>query len=195
VKGKARDTVGRWAGAPDSGFMVVNDDGEVIGRLPDSAICEPATGEKRGAADEEEQGEPESKRQRVDGDSGPSDEVKAWEGSSRETADPTPKCTAPKSSLVDSIVSPSVFLAEGCRTRWCRCPDCTVTFSTLPFLLEEAALYEPPADNQVPRSVFDPIDMEVLNRLPRVQVIEGLLAWNGMKCVWVLPVCGCSPRS
>jgi E3 ubiquitin-protein ligase UBR7 len=164
--------------------MVAKDDGQVLGRLePDPSSAEPVVGEKRDAPEQEEgqEGGPEPKRQRVDGDSLGSDEVKPGQGSNEAAL--TKKCMAPTASAVDSITSPFVFLEEGFRTRWCRCPDCVNVFTALPYLLEEAALYEPPADTQAPRSVFDPIDMEALNRLPRVQVIEGLLAWNGMKCV------------
>jgi E3 ubiquitin-protein ligase UBR7 len=168
VKGKARDTVGRWAGAPGSGFMVVDNTGEVLGR-PEVAA---AVGEKRDPQQDEEGGECRSpKRQKVEDD----DHVPRKQKQQH--------CAAPKTSHVDTIASPTVFLVDDFRAKWCRCAECLGSFASLPFLLEEEEAYEPPEDADPPRSVFDPIDIDALNRLPRERVINGLLAWNNMKYV------------
>ncbi|KAK4047028.1 hypothetical protein OIO90_006349 [Microbotryomycetes sp. JL221] len=52
----------------------------------------------------------------------------------------------PLAILQASGGKPNVYLQDGWMDRWCRCSICLPNFVSLPFLLEEEEVYEPPED-------------------------------------------------
>ncbi|KAF8587623.1 hypothetical protein K439DRAFT_1385634 [Ramaria rubella] len=86
------------------------------------------------------------------------------------------------SSASDSstIGSGDIFLTDGWRERWCRCPECFSSLEHHPYLLEEEETYEPPEDPDSGMSLEE-LGMRALMSLPRDRAIDGIRAYNAMR--------------
>jgi len=96
-------------------------------------------------------------------------------------------CRAPFKHASDSILNriepgfSNVFLAEGWRSRWCRCPDCLVVLRRLSWLIEEEEdVWEPGEDTDSLKSLHE-LGLEALKKLPREQLVDGMNAYNKLK--------------
>lgn len=82
----------------------------------------------------------------------------------------------------------SLFVTEGFRERFCRCPSCFPGLKSHPQLLEEEDVYEPPlseagSDNGSTHgsgSLYDRGE-SALRNVDRVRAIEGVMAYNTLK--------------
>lgn len=82
----------------------------------------------------------------------------------------------------------SLFVTEGFRERFCRCPSCFPGLKSHPQLLEEEDAYEPPlseagSDNgstHASGSLYDRGE-SALRNVDRVRAIEGVMAYNTLK--------------
>ncbi|RUP47576.1 hypothetical protein BC936DRAFT_145573 [Jimgerdemannia flammicorona] len=74
-----------------------------------------------------------------------------------------------------------LFLKEGWRTGLCRCSKCAKSFADnhVEFLLQEEKTYEPEEDEDAGMSLHDG-GLKQLQRMDRVQALEGLTAYNKM---------------
>ncbi|TFK50451.1 hypothetical protein OE88DRAFT_257164 [Heliocybe sulcata] len=82
--------------------------------------------------------------------------------------------------ILSSHGAGDVFLTEGWRTRWCKCPSCLASLETRPYLLEEEETYEPPEDPDSGLSLEE-LGMRALSRLPRERALDGIRAFNAMR--------------
>ncbi|GJJ13276.1 hypothetical protein Clacol_007527 [Clathrus columnatus] len=73
-----------------------------------------------------------------------------------------------------------IFLTEGWRDRWCKCPKCLPPLKCQPCLLEEETTYEPPEDPDSGMTL-EQLGMRALSSLPRDRAIDGILAYNTMR--------------
>ncbi|KTW29406.1 hypothetical protein T552_01358 [Pneumocystis carinii B80] len=73
----------------------------------------------------------------------------------------------------------SLFLTNDFRLGICHCVQCLALMAKNPVLLAEEETYEPPEDSDG-ESLID-AGVRALNSLPRVQVIESIIAYNYMK--------------
>lgn len=73
----------------------------------------------------------------------------------------------------------SLFLSYDFRLGICHCVQCLSLMAKNPVLLAEEETYEPPEDSD-DESLMD-AGIRALNTLPRVQAIEGIIAYNHMK--------------
>lgn len=83
-------------------------------------------------------------------------------------------------SEVSSLGSGDIFLTDGWRDRWCRCPACFPSLQAHPYLLEEEETYEPPEDPDSGLSLEE-LGLRALQRLPRDRAIDGIRAFNEMR--------------
>ena len=142
---KCKATVGRWAGVPGKGAMLVNAAGAVLGRLPPSVDHVDAPNENgNGPTDDDA-----AKRKRTSSSPSLSTTIDA-DGDGDAPAPKRPKLTTEAQSTratchapqprdeptgwqaikASSAKSAGVFLADGWRERWCRCNEVCMTRST-----------------------------------------------------------------
>ena len=174
--GQCAKTAGRWRGAPNSGVLAIGIDGNIYGRLDPLA---PSVAAPAPAVNGEIPDEPPAKRQRT------------------ETVCKAP--LSPEQRYPPFIVAPGdfagAFFVEGFPARWCRCDrvrwrrlgamliaQCLPDFAATPFLLvdEPPAPAPAPVDPNAGKSLFQ-LGTEALDKLPREQVIEGLLRYGDMR--------------
>ncbi|KAH0579006.1 hypothetical protein H2248_003176 [Termitomyces sp. 'cryptogamus'] len=118
---------------------------------------------------------------------------KRLRGSSQAPVPSSVPCLAPEANFMaqniyqqlDAPVTASLgtgdlFLSEGFRDRWCRCPSCLPPLEAMPCLLVEEETYEPPEDPDSGLSLEE-LGMRALERLPRDKAIDGIHAFNGMR--------------
>jgi E3 ubiquitin-protein ligase UBR7 len=104
------------------------------------------------------------------------------------------------SPLDASLGAGDVFLTDGFRERWCACAEvraplepprartdhppsqCIAHLTPHPYLVSEEETYAPPDDADAPRSLEE-LGMRALARLPRERALDGIRAFNGMRCV------------
>lgn len=151
----------------------VNENGE-LEKTRSSSVLAPDK-KRSGSVNPENAASPSSKKPRVE----------------RERCNPNDRhedgCRAPFKHASDSILNriepgfSNVFLAEGWRTRWCRCPDCLVVLRGLNWLIEEEEdVWEPGEDTDSLKSIHE-LGLEALKKLPREQLVEGMNAYNKLK--------------
>ncbi|KAF8500120.1 hypothetical protein JB92DRAFT_899780 [Gautieria morchelliformis] len=87
---------------------------------------------------------------------------------------------AAKDTSISLLGEGDIFLTEGWRERWCRCPKCLPSLQKHPYLLEEEETYEPPEDPDSGLSLEE-LGMRALLNLPRDRAIEGIRAYNTMR--------------
>ncbi|KAJ3476436.1 hypothetical protein NLI96_g11158 [Meripilus lineatus] len=84
------------------------------------------------------------------------------------------------SSGTSSLGTGDIFLTEGWRDRWCRCPSCLPSLEAHPYLFKEEETYEPPEDPDSGLSLEE-LGLRALQRLPRDRAIDGIRAFNAMR--------------
>ncbi|EPQ51221.1 hypothetical protein GLOTRDRAFT_81366 [Gloeophyllum trabeum ATCC 11539] len=175
-------TLRRWAGTRGAMMVVRDADAQpwkAIGREDDADGRE---GKVEVQESEERETQTGEKRPREgDCDEGGS--------SKRLRASPSHACLAPPAhptaqalfdSLDANLGAGDVFLTEGWRGRWCRCPSCLPSLEARPYLLEEEETYEPPEDPDSGLSLEE-LGMRALSRLPRERALDGIRAFNEMR--------------
>ncbi|KZT25885.1 hypothetical protein NEOLEDRAFT_1132888 [Neolentinus lepideus HHB14362 ss-1] len=193
-------TLKRYAGTTGVMMVVRHSDAEpwkVIGQEEDGSA---ETNVEIDAKTAEAEGQTGSKRPREEGSADGSN--KRLRGSpsaaseSKPCLAPTPnptaqkiyKCTSANGTDEGKKPSPSepnfgtgdVFLTEGWRARWCKCPSCLPSLESRPYLLEEEDTYEPPEDPDSGLSLEE-LGMRALSRLPRERALDGIRAFNAMR--------------
>lgn len=92
-----------------------------------------------------------------------------------------------------------IFLSGDWRERWCRCGLCLPRLQEHPYLLKEDETYEPPedpdsgklqpvvdvgrADNDFVGLSLEELGLRALERIPRDRALDGIRAFNSMRCV------------
>ncbi|KAF9111194.1 hypothetical protein BGX27_005281 [Mortierella sp. AM989] len=76
----------------------------------------------------------------------------------------------------------NLFATEGWRELLCQCAECTTLYSkeNVPFILGEEAVYEDDEDDEEETSILES-GMKKLNEMDRVQMMDGMLAYNKMR--------------
>ncbi|KZT02862.1 uncharacterized protein LAESUDRAFT_762511 [Laetiporus sulphureus 93-53] len=183
----------RYAGTPGV-LMVIRDNPEgpwkVIGRQDsqDETVNiqerESEVGEKR-THSADPASVPEAKRARVS----PEPETKGAASSPCLAPPPNPVAQDIISRLLsesdtaasdDSLGKGDIFLTEGFRERWCKCPACLPSLENHSYLLAEEETYEPPEDPDS-KLTLEELGLRALQRLPRDRAIEGIRAFNTMR--------------
>ncbi|EIW75928.1 hypothetical protein CONPUDRAFT_146999 [Coniophora puteana RWD-64-598 SS2] len=91
-----------------------------------------------------------------------------------------PQQPPPPRGSTHPLSAGDVFLTEGWRERWCRCPECLSSLSAHPYLLAEEETYEPPEDPDSALSLEE-LGMRALQTLPREKTLDGIRAFNDMR--------------
>lgn len=96
-------------------------------------------------------------------------------------------CRAPFKNRSESILIKldphfsNVYLVDGWRDRWCKCSDCYAILSKLDWLVqEEEDVWETGEDTESLKSIHE-LGLEAIKKLPRDQLINGILAYNQFK--------------
>ncbi|KAI8926977.1 hypothetical protein BC831DRAFT_497821 [Entophlyctis helioformis] len=102
-----------------------------------------------------------------------------------ETADPAPVCplASASGSTAKADATPRyLFCREDWRSHLCRCDTCLAMYSKsgIEYLVHKMKVYEPPKDESAGDSLLD-AGMKQLDRVDRVQAINGVHAYNRLK--------------
>ncbi|WFD03438.1 RING-type E3 ubiquitin transferase [Malassezia obtusa] len=95
-------------------------------------------------------------------------------------------CVAPD-AVHPSVAHPhartDVFLGDTFRARLCRCDACRARWAAYPYVYDEERTYEPPTDGDEVSSASSTYERAVaaLGQLPRVQMLESLRAYQGLR--------------
>jgi len=73
-----------------------------------------------------------------------------------------------------------IFLSDGWRERWCRCPECLPQLEKHPWLLKEEETYTPPEDPDSKKSLEE-LGLRALASLPRDKALDSIRAFNEMR--------------
>ncbi|KAG8930143.1 hypothetical protein FRC02_004582 [Tulasnella sp. 418] len=93
----------------------------------------------------------------------------------------SPSLYSSETSSEDEIIGEGdIFLSEGWRDRWCRCPDCLPLFDKYPYLLEEEETFTPPDDPDSNKSLEE-LGLRALQTLPRDKALDSIRAFNEMR--------------
>ncbi|KAH9919997.1 uncharacterized protein BXZ73DRAFT_52376 [Epithele typhae] len=149
-----------------------------------------STGEKRGRSASVDQ-EPTAKRARVSPTPEGADYIDAGCSCSapprdRRVQNLFKKLHTPNEGVSQEEISESyqglgdVFLIDGWRDRWCSCGACAESLKDRSYLVEEEDTYEPPEDPDSGLSLEE-LGMRALQRLPREQALNGIMAFNAMR--------------
>jgi len=110
----------------------------------------------------------------------------------RVDVEPPVACSAPRINPVALSILKSVeqtdqrlgagdlFLTEGFRDRWCRCPSCLPSLEEHPYLLKDEDTYEPPEDPDSGLSLEE-LGLRALQHVPRDRAIDGIRAFMNMR--------------
>ncbi|KAG0011554.1 hypothetical protein BGZ80_000601, partial [Entomortierella chlamydospora] len=76
----------------------------------------------------------------------------------------------------------NLFATEGWRDLLCQCAECIALYTkeNVPFILGEEAVYEDEDDDEAETSILEG-GMKKLNEMDRVQMMDGMLAYNKMR--------------
>ncbi|KAF9357641.1 hypothetical protein BGX26_003373 [Mortierella sp. AD094] len=76
----------------------------------------------------------------------------------------------------------NLFATEGWRDLLCQCAECVALYTkeSVPFILGEEAVYEDEEDDEAETSILES-GMKKLNEMDRVQMMDGMLAYNKMR--------------
>ncbi|KAF8978821.1 hypothetical protein BGZ46_006113 [Entomortierella lignicola] len=76
----------------------------------------------------------------------------------------------------------NLFATEGWRDLLCQCTECMELYTkeNIPFILGEEAIYEDEEDDEAETSILES-GMKKLNEMDRVQMMDGMLAYNKMR--------------
>ncbi|KAF9652491.1 hypothetical protein BDM02DRAFT_2751891 [Thelephora ganbajun] len=136
-------------------------------------------GAKRSRAPSED-GEPASKRMRLDEDS-----VKDGTSSSVPCLAPIP--SEEIQTLVQRVekedyesFAGDLFLTDDFRDRWCKCSSCSESLNAHPYFITEEETYEPPADPDSGLSLEE-LGLRALERIPRDRAIDGIQAFMDLR--------------
>ncbi|CCM01773.1 uncharacterized protein FIBRA_03840 [Fibroporia radiculosa] len=88
--------------------------------------------------------------------------------------------TSSTSMFTANMGEGDIFLTEGWRKRWCKCPSCLPSLEKHPYLLEEEETYEPPEDPDSALSLEE-LGLRALQHLPRDRALDGIRAFNEMR--------------